>query len=48
MREAEYARLTGKGRKFVKGQRYTLLSHRENLTLDRPAALRSCSTPTSG
>ena len=32
VRKAEYARLTGKDRRFIKGQKYTLLSHRENLT----------------
>ena len=31
---AEYARLSGKDRRFIKGQKYTLLSHRENLTLE--------------
>ena len=29
MRKSEYARLTGKDRRFIKGQKYTLLSHRE-------------------
>jgi transposase len=33
-RKAEYARLRGKDRRFIKGQKYTLLSHRDNLTLD--------------
>lgn len=32
VRRAEYARLSGKERSYIKGQRYTLLSHRENLT----------------
>ena len=32
VRRAEYARLSGKERNYIKGQRYTLLSHRENLT----------------
>lgn len=32
VRKSEYARLTGKDRRFIKGQRYTLLSRRENLT----------------
>ena len=32
VRKAEYARLSGKDRRFIKGQKYTLLSHRENLT----------------
>jgi len=32
VRKSEYARLSGKDRRFVKGQKYTLLSRRENLT----------------
>jgi len=32
VRRSEYARLRGEDRKFIKGQRYTLLSHRENLS----------------
>jgi transposase len=32
VRKTEYARLTGKSRRFIKGQKYTLLSHRENLS----------------
>ena len=32
VRKSEYARLSGKDRRFIKGQKYTLLSHRENLT----------------
>ena len=31
VRKSEYARLTGKDRQFIKGQKYTLLSHWENL-----------------
>ena len=31
VRKQEYARLDGKTRKFIKGQKYALLSHRENL-----------------
>ena len=31
VRKREYARLSGKDRRFIKGQRYTLLSHWENL-----------------
>ena len=34
VRKSEYARLTGKDRQFIKGQKYTLLSNRANLTLD--------------
>lgn len=31
VRKREYARLSGKDRRFIKGQRYTLLAHWENL-----------------
>ena len=31
IRREEYARLSGKERKYIKGQRYVLLSHKENL-----------------
>ena len=34
VRKSEYARLTGKSRQFIQGQKYTLLSNRANLTLD--------------
>jgi transposase len=34
VRKGEYARLTGKHRQFIKGQKYTLLSRQANLTLD--------------
>ena len=34
VRKSEYARLTGQDRQFIKGQKYTLLSNRANLTLD--------------
>ena len=40
VRKQEYARLSGKDRRFIKGQKYTLLSHRENLTLDGRRALK--------
>src|SRR5215469_3377126 len=33
VRKSEYGRLSGKDRRFIKGQKYTLLSHRDNLTL---------------
>jgi len=33
VRRAEYQRVAAKDRAFIKGQRYTLLSHRANLTL---------------
>lgn len=40
VRKAEYARLTGKDRRFIKGQRYTLLSNRENLTTSGRQSLK--------
>jgi transposase len=40
VRKREYARLTGKDRRFIKGQRYTLLSHWGNLKSDGRAALK--------
>jgi transposase len=40
VRKSEYARLTGPNRRFIKGQKYTLLSHRENLDLDGRRALK--------
>jgi transposase len=40
VRKREYARLAGKDRRFIKGQKYTLLSHRANLTLDGRRALK--------
>jgi transposase len=36
----EYARLSGKDRRFIKGQKYTLLAHWENLTTQGRKALR--------
>jgi transposase len=44
VRKREYARLSGKKREFIKGQKYTLLSHRENLTLDGRVALKKLLT----
>jgi len=41
VRKSEYARLTGKDRRFIKGQKYTLLSRRENLTLEGRRALKT-------
>ncbi|MBM4350410.1 MAG: ISL3 family transposase [Deltaproteobacteria bacterium] len=41
IRKSEYARLTGDDRKFIKGQKYTLLSHRENLSTDGRKALKT-------
>lgn len=40
VRRQEYARQSGSKRRFIKGQRYTLLSHEENLTLEGRKALR--------
>jgi transposase len=40
VRKSEYARLTGKDRRFIKGQKYTLLSNRENLTLEGRRSLK--------
>jgi len=41
VRKREYARLKGNDRRFIKGQKYTLLSHRENLTLEGRQALKT-------
>jgi transposase len=40
VRKQEYARLTGANRRFIKGQRYALLSHWGNLTADGRSALK--------
>jgi len=40
VRKSEYARLTGSKRRFIKGQKYTLLSNRENLDLKGRRALK--------
>ncbi len=40
VRRSEYRRLVGKDRTFIKGQRYTLLSSRENLSHDGAASLK--------
>jgi transposase len=40
VRKSEYARLAGKDRRFIKGQKYTLLAHRENLTLEGKKSLK--------
>ena len=40
VRKQEYARLSGEDRRFIKGQRYTLLAHWENLSLEGQQALR--------
>ena len=39
VRKTEYARLRGTDRRFIKGQKYTLLSHRDNLSLDGKRSL---------
>jgi transposase len=41
VRKSEYARLQGRQRRYIKGQKYTLLSRRENLTLDGKKALKT-------
>lgn len=41
VRRDEYKRLQGKDRSYIKGQRYTLLSNRENLSLDGRKALKT-------
>lgn len=41
VRKQEYARLTGRDRKFIKGQKYALLSHRENLTAQARQSLKA-------
>lgn len=40
VRREEYKRVTGSDRKFIKGQRYTLLAHWENLTLEGRESLK--------
>jgi transposase len=40
IRKAEYGRLTGPKRKFIKGQKYVLLSHKENLSPEGKQSLR--------
>jgi transposase len=41
VRKSEYARVSGRQRRFIKGQKYTLLAHRENLTLSGRQALKA-------
>lgn len=41
VRTAEYRRLSGKDRRYIKGQKYTLLSHRENLTMEGRRSLKT-------
>ena len=40
VRKSEYARLSGTSRSYIKGQKYTLLSNRENLTLTGRKSLK--------
>ena len=40
VRKQEYARLTGSKRKFIKGQKYALLSHKENLKPEAKKGLK--------
>lgn len=44
VRKSEYARLSGKERRYIKGQKYTLLSHKENLSTDGRKALKTLLT----
>lgn len=41
VRKSEYARVSGKGKRFIKGQKYNLLSNHENLSLDGKRALKT-------
>lgn len=41
VRKSEYARLQGKDRRYIKGQKYVLLSNWENLTTDSRQALKT-------
>lgn len=41
VRKAEYARLSGKERRFIKGQKYTLLSRHENLSVEGRQGLKT-------
>jgi transposase len=41
VRKSEYARLSGKERRYIKGQRYALLSSKENLNADGRKALKT-------
>jgi len=40
VRKSEYARLSGRDRRYIKGQKYTLLSRRENLTQEGRQSLK--------
>ena len=41
VRKSEYRRVAGRDRRYIKGQKYTLLSRQENLTLDGKKALKA-------
>src|SRR5438034_1858986 len=41
VRKSEYARLSGKDRRYIKGQKYTLLSRRENLSMEGRQTLKT-------
>jgi transposase len=41
VRREEYRRVSGKERSFIKGQRYTLLAHQKNLTLEGRQSLKT-------
>jgi transposase len=41
VRKSEYARLSGKDRRFIKGQKYTLLSRRTNLSQEGRQSLKA-------
>jgi transposase len=41
VRKNEYSRVAGRNRRYIKGQKYTLLSSWENLTLDGKKALKA-------
>jgi transposase len=41
VRKREYARLADEGREFIKGQKYALLSHWKNLSIDGRSALKT-------
>jgi len=40
IRKSEYKRVTGAKKKFIKGQKYVLLSHKENLTAESKRSLK--------
>ena len=41
VRKSEYRRLAGRDRRYIKGQKYTLLSRKENLTLYGKRAVKT-------